>query len=346
MRRFRLSALALVASFAALTPAGAAPMEPAALAGWWIAVDESVLGLPWEDRAGYVELLAIAPDGAIEDRYLLTRPPLLSGACLRDDICSDAPLVRRGLLAGAEDALSFSAIEDGPGRLARGTVADFTLRAAAVTSRGGWSAAVDAEGGRLTLSTAGAKTRVFARIEPTRLARLRAGFLFLPGDFSSWPCFLATATAGEPAFAGLPPTGHAPLPGFEGFLHTASYSVSALEMQNIPTPDDRFPADRRPADFPVEAFVAEPFADIHRPRNQLQKRGLFSRGVYIGAVAAGRSADEARREAMIDNIGRPVSVPVSDDAIREFATFQPYRFDQKAAAAVGLACAPAEHPPG
>jgi len=64
-----------------------------------------------------------------------------------------------------------------------------------------WSISTD--GGLMTLRS-GTTTRLFAKIEPRRLQRLRAGIRAsgLPPE-KHWRCFLANATAQQPAFAPL-----------------------------------------------------------------------------------------------------------------------------------------------
>ncbi len=333
-----LPALAL-AALAVGGPAGAQPAGlPGALAGWWIAVDATVTEQPWDGQDGQVELLIVDDAGRVSDRYMTMASPLIHGGCLAAGLCSDSPLVATGGLTVTGEELTFAISAQAAEPVRGDDREDGQLLAGALGGAPAWTVAVDAGGERLTFRAGGRADRVFARIAPVRLARLRAAFLFLPGDFGDWPCLLATATAGEVAYASLPQAGHAPPPDFDGFLHTSSYAWSALEMQNAPTPDDRQVRFRRPADFTVDLRVSEHFADITRPRNQSEKRALFAKGVYLGAMADGRPPAEARMEAMMDNAGRAVEIGLDDEAIRAYATFRPFRFDREAAAAAGLVC--------
>jgi hypothetical protein len=145
------------------------------------------------------EVLVINADGRFEDRMM----NFFSGtaqACAQKRVCADMVLLAQGRLRFAGDTVSIGERGAPPNRLDTQKT-DPIIRRAAMSSTASWSIAAD--GGLMTLRS-GNTTRTFAKVEPRRLQRLRAGMRAagLPPE-KHWRCFLANATAQQPAFAAL-----------------------------------------------------------------------------------------------------------------------------------------------
>jgi len=228
-RRCAASIAALAAFlFIATTPARA--LETRDLAGWWIAIDDTFPAL-WK-TAGVVtmeELLIVAPDGGVQNRMMGF---WIANAddCGKGGACSDAPLIAIARLALKGDVLSVtgrgegSQVIDSPKR-------DPLIRRLAVTASPAWTASLS-DGLLILRAVTTNMTRAFARIEPNRLRRLRAGMMI--GNISAhqhWRCFLANATARERAFAPLRTGRHAAPAFLDDHLRAASLRVAENTAQ-------------------------------------------------------------------------------------------------------------------
>ena len=228
MRPFPACCAACIAALAAFlfiatTPARA--LETRDLAGWWIAIDDTFPAL-WKtgDIVTMEELLIVAPDGGAENRMMGFWTPSADD-CQKGYACSDAPLIATARLALKGDGLSVTGraetahVIDSPKR-------DPRIRKLAVTAIPAWTASLS-DGLLILRAVTTNMTRAFARIEPDRLRRLRAGMMI--GTISAhqhWRCFLANATARERAFAPLRTGRHAAPAFLDDHLRAASLRMA------------------------------------------------------------------------------------------------------------------------
>lgn len=268
---------------AAASPASA--LSARDLAGWWIAVD-GVFPALWERGALHPmeELLIVNPDGRVENRVM----NFWSGSarvCAETKVCSDAPMIATARLSVKGDRLSLDGRRPAAGRL-DAPKSDPLIRRTALTATAAWTAAVD---GRLMTLRAGELVRSFVRVEPRRLQRLRAGMRVSEQSATRhWRCFLANATARDPAFAVLRPD-RPPAPDFlDAYLKVASYLITLESMSVRPTPDD--PAAKRFIGHDTEEIMVEEFSDVRLPVTAADGRALRAKIAFVMAKARGTAA--------------------------------------------------------
>lgn len=303
LARLGLAGLALLGSITIAPAASALGIRD--LSGWWIAIDDTFPTL-WA-RSGVIpaeELLIINPDGRVENRAM----NFWSGSardCAEKKVCSDAPIIARARLTVKGDRLGIGNVG---GRAARIDTerTDPLIRRAAATAAAEWIAS--SNGRVLTLRSTAASnvTRTFARVEPRRLQRLRAGFRVSQQSASrQWRCFLANATASDPAFAPLR-SDKAAAPGFlAAYLRVASYLNTLDSLSVRPTPDD--PAGRRYLGYETEEIMVEEFPDTRLPVSASESRELRARIALVMQRASGGTVEGPRPR-----------LPVSDGEIAAF----------------------------
>jgi hypothetical protein len=297
MTKHLLHAICVATCVSAAAPAVA--LTPRDLAGWWLAIDSV---FPALDKSGAVseELLVIASDGAVEDRAMSFRhaSPFV---CVKSKLCSDAPLMARARLTVDGDKLAFA------DRAGVDGVAP-ELAAAALTATPSWTVALSAGNALMTLR-AGGVSRSFARVDPDRLRRLRAGLMTagFPAD-KHWRCFLANATAADAAFAPLRKGTHTSPPFLADYLRIASYRSSLAGMGALSTADDPEPDRRALARAPVETLMVERFKDVDTPRTAADARRYRAQAAFIDQRAKNVSPQEANVVAGGLNGGVPVTV--------------------------------------
>lgn len=254
----RAAAVAALALAALASPASAQNVR--ALAGWWLAIDDTFPKL-WD--AGLVpmeELLIVNADGRFENRTM----NFYSGdaqTCAKTRVCSDLPMIANGRLRVADNVLTIGDRGAPPNRLDSDRT-DPAIRSAAFSAAQGWL--IQADGGRLTLRNTN-MTRSFARIEPQRLRRLRAGMIASSlSARNHWRCFLGNATGGTQAFALLPRAPGAAAPPFlDRYLRAASYLMTLSAMAKVPVADD--PAGRDFLGKDTEQLMIEEFPGVQQP---------------------------------------------------------------------------------
>jgi hypothetical protein len=223
-RAARIALLAFTA-FMSFAAGPSRALETRDLAGWWVAIDDTFPSL-WKsgDIVIMEELLIVEPDGGAQNRMMGFWIPNASD-CRQGYACSDAPviatarLVLKGDVLSVTDRADTSQVIDSPKR-------DPLIRRRAVTASPAWTA-THSNGLLILRAVTTNATRAFARIEPSRLRRLRAGMMI--GSISAsrhWRCFLANATAGEPAFAPLRTGRHAAPAFLDDHLRAASLRMT------------------------------------------------------------------------------------------------------------------------
>ena len=241
------------------------------------------------------ELLIVDANGRAEDRGLgfwSTSP----SDCVNSQECSDAPLIATARLAVKGDLVTVSERKETAQRINRAN-ADPLIRRLAVTATPAWTVTY-AEGLLILRSATANITRAFARIEPNRLRRIRAGILV--NELSAqehWRCLFANATARDPAFAPLRTGSHA-APGFlDAYLHAASYLYSLGQMGGHPRPDDRNEKMRPLAAGGFEQLAVERFPDAPIPKTETDAQRLNTRFRFLYELGKGRTVEQA-----IDNV--------------------------------------------
>jgi hypothetical protein len=226
---------------ATLSLCALAQSQPAALpAGTWIAIDD---GFPGLVAAGVLlpteEILHVSPDGRAESRLMTITALETHYMCATGWGCSDmlpvweakAELTGGNLVFRNREATTEGAkVTREEQRLAAG----LTL----IATSSHWVASFEAGGNRLRLET-GAMTRVFARIDPERMNRLRGALLPLAISYGThWRCFMSNATAADPALDAIGGPRRAPGAWFEDYLAAAA-ELHRLDIINqTPTADD------------------------------------------------------------------------------------------------------------
>lgn len=205
--RFALRLLGAVLLFLAVRPATA--VEARDLAGWWIAIDRLFPQIyETESIVPMEELLIVDSAGQAENR--LMRFGLANAIFCRDKkaFCSDAPVTARARIRVTGEPLAFTASTKPDDLVDDRPEIDFALRLLSVTGTWSWTLSREADGRLLVLRPnilnpsrliANIPTRTFAKIDPTRLRRLRS--LLRARELSAtkhWRCFLANATANDP----------------------------------------------------------------------------------------------------------------------------------------------------
>jgi hypothetical protein len=283
----RIAAAAMAAVL--LAAGGARALIPRDLAGWWIAIDDA-FPKAWERRdiVAMEEVLIVGRDGRVENRVM----NFWAGspqACAETKVCSDLPLIAAARLRLKGNRLSFVNRHASGNRLdaARG---DALIRRLAVTSTPRWT--IHSGDGQLTLR-AGATTRVFARIDPDRLRRLRAGLrVSALAATKHWRCFLANATAREAAFAPLRKEyKKASAPNFlDRYLRVASYLAALDAMLATPTADDPDEKTRKLIGHATEQLMIVHFDDVRVPASMADKKRLQAQREFVERRGKGESA--------------------------------------------------------
>jgi hypothetical protein len=294
--RLTLQSLGVAACLAA-RPAVAADARD--LAGWWIAVDRVFPRL--YEEVGLIlpmdELLVIDTQARVENRFMMFFGPYAEECRDRKTMCSDAPATAYSRITVADNQLTFSDSVKPDHRIESAAQLDSALRALAVTSTASWTLSREANGQLLVLHpklssasppVANIATRMFARIEPDRLRRLRA--LFLAREISAvkhWRCFLANATSSDPAFAPLRNQPRIAPKYLDEAAKVASYYQALAEAFRA-IADERDPERRKLAGVPVETVLTEQFADLRKPATLAERIALEQRFETLVLRVAGQ----------------------------------------------------------
>lgn len=265
------------------------------LTGWWIAIDDTMPEL-WGrgETIAMEELLVVNADGRAENRAM----NFWSGSareCAETKVCSDAPVIAAMRISVKGDKLTIGERSNGPGRVA--SKGDASVRRAAFSGQPQWTASLT--GGVLVLSSPKG-TRTFARVDPRRLQRLRAGFRVAQQSAAKqWRCFLGNATARDAAFKTLRPKEPVTPDFLEPFLKVASYLTTLDSMRVRPTPDD--PAGRKYIANETEEILAEEFTDARLPVTAADARALASKLAFVMAKARGDTASLPRPQLAVSD---------------------------------------------
>lgn len=284
---FRFAAAVVTALLAS---SAAYAVDARALTGWWIAIDDTFPKL-WEAGVAPVEeVLVINADGRFEDRVMNFLPGTAQ-VCAQRRVCADLVLLAYGRLRIAGETLVIGERGAPPNRL--DTIkTDPLIRRAAMSSVTSW--AITADQSQITLRSNGGMTRTFAKIEPRRLQRLRAGMRAagLPPE-KHWRCFLGNATAQQSAFAPLrEQSGNTAKPGIFGFaaanpaerssppspewldryLRAASYLMTLDAMAKFPILED--PSTRPFIGSEPEQLLVEDFPGVTAPATRAETQRL------------------------------------------------------------------------
>lgn len=241
MKAFSICMLLAFGAFACLSSsASTAHAQSNPLQGTWIAIDD---GFPRLVGEGHLvpteEILHVDADGLAESRLMMTSGLDTHYMCMAGWGCSDMTPVRRAQarLSGAD--LVFTNIAQPPEAAAithnaQARAAELTLIAASPR----WALKLSPDLRQASFEADGA-TRYFARIDPERLNKLRAGLSPLPIPYGvHWRCFLSNATAHDPAFDAMGGPRKAPGPWFEDYL-TAALQLHRLSiLVSTPVRDD------------------------------------------------------------------------------------------------------------
>ncbi len=263
LRSTHARVLAVVAVLSAW-PAVAPALDARALAGWWIAIDDTFPKLWNAGVSPMEEVLVINADGRFEDRVMNFHAGTAQ-ICAQRRICADLALVAYGRMTFAGGKLSIGERGAPPNRLDT-PKSDPLIQRAVVSTTRSW--AIAAEKDVITLS-AGNLARTFARIEPRRLQRLRAGMRAagLPPE-QHWRCFLANATAEQPAFAALRgATSGAGAQPKGGIFNLATGASSAVE-KSPPAPSDWLEKYLRAASYLMTLDARSKFPIIENPASR------------------------------------------------------------------------------
>jgi hypothetical protein len=183
---------------------------------------------------------------------------------------------------------------------------DQIVRLLLVMAKPQWRITLD--NGSLRLTAPGGATRVFARVAPEQLIRLRSGFRM--GELSAtkhWRCFLANAVASDPAFAPMHHGKAAALKDLPALMRVASYE------QTLHHAVSRFlERTAAPTNPPVtmEHLLVEAFPGVGVPNTPEEAAPLEAAYSYLRLRFNGRSHDEAEEAARSKLGGKPLSLAV------------------------------------
>jgi hypothetical protein len=317
----RIAGAVVLAAALTAQPVMAQNLNVRALTGWWIAIDDTFPKL-WEQGVSAMdEVLIVNADGRFEDRVM----NFFSGSaeiCTQRRICADLPLIAYGRLRATGNALSIGERGAPPNRLDSQTT-DPLIRRVAFSASRQWTATV--KDGLMTLQSAN-MSRTFARIEPKRLQRLRAGFMVshLPPK-QHWRCFFANATAQDAAFAALrgQSTRGAPAaPAFlDRYLRVASYLITLDAMIRYPLADD--PATRAFLGNEPEQLMLEEFDDVKSPINVADTNRLKARVSALETRVLDKMRERGGGGAAPATQGRPAISDAEIDAFAQAASDEP-----------------------
>lgn len=309
-----VSALAL-AAFTAAAPIAASAEDPtpADLAGWWLAIDE-VQPEFWQAHpvVPAEELLVIDASGRADTRMMVFTP-VHPGPCDQRGACSDAPRLQHADFAVTGDLLTFKPpTKDDEVHVLTNVVA---LRPIVVTSAPAWLARLSGGGVMLFLQQPNESgARAFARIDPVELGRIRAAYQNIPAaDSFAWRCFLAHATAGDPAFLPLY-RGESPPPAwFPAFLKAASYVEAVDTTANKPPPSMTDALMKAWSEAPLETILIEKFPDTAFPKTAAETNTLYLKSLYLQARLDGMD-DAAARASIADKAkGETITLAISEE---------------------------------
>jgi hypothetical protein len=318
-------------------PAAGFAVDARSITGWWIAIDDTFPKLWAAGVAPIEEVLVINADGRFEDRVMNFLPGTAQ-VCAQRRVCADLVLLAYGRLRITGDTLTIGERGAPPNRLDTAKT-DPLIRRAAMSSVTSWSIALDQ--GVLTMRS-GAGTRLFAKIEPRRLQRLRAGMRAagLPPQ-QHWRCFLANATAQQPAFASLrDQTGSVSSSGIfnfgnarasaargaqpttdwlERYLRAASYLMTLDARAKFPIMED--PASRPFIGNEPEQLLVEDFPGVTAPATLSDVQRLKAQIGLIEArvrdkqkeLAGGGPAPASARSALSDPEIAAFALAASED---------------------------------
>lgn len=206
----------------------------------WIAIDD---GFPRLVASGILlpteEILHVDRDGRAESRLLTITGLETHYMCATGWGCSDMLAVREAKAEMTGGSLVFRNRETtAEGRKIARDTQQFAADLTVIASAPQWVASFEAGGNRLRLETA-SMTRVFARIDPDRLNRLRGALLPLAISYGAhWRCFLSNATASDRAFDSIGGPRSEPKAWFADYLAAAA-ELHRLDILNqTPTVDD------------------------------------------------------------------------------------------------------------
>src|SRR5262245_5618407 len=208
-------------AFLAFATRGAAAIEARDLVGWWMSIDATYAPML---LAGFTvpseEVLIVKEDGRVENRLMMFYDPE-EDDCRTNRNCRDMPLGAHGRVALTGDSLSFADKVD-TSEVLQSPNTDQIVRLLLVMAKPQWRVTLD--NGSLRLIAPGGATRVFARVAPEQLIRLRSGFRMAELSATKhWRCFLANAVAGDPAFAPMHPGRAAAPKDLPALMQVASY---------------------------------------------------------------------------------------------------------------------------
>jgi len=316
--RARLAAAAIAAPVVLATPTVEA-LIPRDLAGWWIAIDD-VFPNAWQRRAigAMEEVVIIGGDGRVEDRVMNFRAGSPQ-VCAKTKVCSDLPLIAVSLARRRGNRFRFVNRYASRARLDAGR-SNMLIRRIAVTANAHWT--IQAGDGQFTLRS-GKISRTFARIDPDRLRRLRAGLrASMLAPTKHWRCFLANATAREAAFAPLRKQRKdivAPPDFLAGYLRVASYLATLDSRLAIPTADDPDAKTRDLIGFNTEELMIEHFGDVRVPASMADKTLLRARREYLEHRGKGESPYAANVALAYDTDDVAKNFPLREADIAGFA---------------------------
>lgn len=275
------------------------------LAGTWIAIDD---GFPRLVGEGHLvpteEILHVDADGLAESRLMTTSGFDTHYMCMAGWGCSDMTPVRRAQvrLSGADVVFTNITQPSEAATItqnAQAQAAGLTLIAA--SSR--WVVKFSSNLRQVSFEADGA-ARHFARIDPDRLNKLRAGLSPIPASYGvHWRCFLSNATAQDPAFDALGGPRKAPDPWFEDYLTAALQLHRLTILVGTPVRDDDMsrtdPLWAKSAMMPaINTMLGASFAYPSTNAQRIAHRGVLlaiSGMVYFGdeklAFEAARQID-------------------------------------------------------
>ena len=286
--RSAVAMLTLAVTFG-LASRAAAAFEARDLVGWWTSVDDTFPALiRAETIVPMEELLVIGDDGVAESRVMKFQPASVVICALASAIdCSDAPLAGRARLMLDGNRLQMRERTSATNPIDTPQM-DPHIRNLAVLTTSEWMAVPEREGRRLVLHSAapawtaeaasdgGARIRLksnrgdvrrtLVKIDPAALRAIWAGFVHtgLP-PHKYWRCYLANATASDPAFADVLTPRHPPLPQLAGYLRVASYMTALDAFLVQPVGDHPDPDVRKLVGRSVEQLMHTRFAGLEPP---------------------------------------------------------------------------------
>jgi hypothetical protein len=314
--RYVARIFAAVAMGLASAPALADTIAPGDLVGWWLSIDDVQPQVaPAIKRLPAEELLVVDASGRAYTRMMVfygadPRP------CSSHHACSDAPLLQHTTVAADGDLLTFQPVVQDD------EVPDFYfsidgLRSIAATSTPAWLARLSGGGKLLFLEQPnGSGARAFARVDPGRLGRIRAAYPILFGVDSKsakWRCFLAHATAGDPAFLPLYHGERTPPPWFPDFVKAASYfeAVSTAAMKPPPGATER--PYKQWSEAPLTPILIERFPDTDFPKTEAESNTLRLKALYLQARLDGMDDAAARSSLAGEAKGETITLSISEE---------------------------------